>query len=152
MFTNTKCSIYAGQDKVYTESVCLSTDTKPTTGIANGSVCIEMNTGKKFMFDEASGELVEVPSSGGGGGGGSDFSTAEVTVNGSGYIMAAFIQNNDCTIGAFSLENETMPIILFKGKADLYTEDTVSAISGDIELDVGSGDYIVTGDCTITIS
>ena len=86
MFTNTKCSIYAGQDKVYTESVCLSTDTKPTTGIANGSVCIEMNTGKKFMFDEASGELVEVPSSGGGGGGGSDFSTAEVTVNGSGYI------------------------------------------------------------------
>ena len=70
MFTNTKCSIYAGQDKVYTESVCLSTDVKPTTGIANGSTCIEMNTGKKYMFNEDSGEWVEVPSSGGGGGGG----------------------------------------------------------------------------------
>lgn len=83
MFTNTKCSIYAGQDKVYIESVCLSTDSKPTTGIANGSTCIEMNTGKKFMFNEDSGEWVEVPSSGGGGGGGGggDFSTAQVTVN-----------------------------------------------------------------------
>ena len=92
----------------------------------------------------------KLSSGGGGGGGSSDFSTAEVTVNGAGFIMAAFI-NNDNTIGAVSLENETAPIILFKGKANLYTEDTVSEISGDIE-DAGGGDYIVTGDCTITIS
>lgn len=29
-----------------------STDSKPTTGIINGSLCIEVNTGKLFVFDE----------------------------------------------------------------------------------------------------
>ena len=33
------------------EGECLSTDTKPTTDIANGSILIEMDTGKIFMFD-----------------------------------------------------------------------------------------------------
>lgn len=32
---------------------CLSTDTKPTEGIPNGSVCTEIDTGGKYMFDEA---------------------------------------------------------------------------------------------------
>lgn len=31
---------------------CLSTDTKPTTRITNGSMCIEMDTGDIYMFDE----------------------------------------------------------------------------------------------------
>lgn len=31
---------------------CLSTDTKPTEGIANGSTCIEINTGKLFIYDK----------------------------------------------------------------------------------------------------
>ena len=39
--------------------VCLSTDTKPTTGIANGSVCLEMDTGKIYLFDEANAEWLE---------------------------------------------------------------------------------------------
>lgn len=30
----------------------LSTDTKPTEHIHNGSTCIEMDTGKIYMFDE----------------------------------------------------------------------------------------------------
>ena len=42
------------------EAVCLSTDTKPTTGIANGSVVIEMNTGKVFMYNEDSSTWVEL--------------------------------------------------------------------------------------------
>ena len=33
------------------EGECLSTDTKPTKDIANGSILIEMDTGKIFMFD-----------------------------------------------------------------------------------------------------
>lgn len=59
MFTKIK-SIYYGQDKVLIEAVCLSSDSKPTDGIANGSTCIEMNTGKIFMFNEAGSAWVEL--------------------------------------------------------------------------------------------
>lgn len=34
------------------EGHCLSTDTKPTNGIANGSCLIEMDTKKVYFFDE----------------------------------------------------------------------------------------------------
>ena len=59
MFTNKK-SIYVGNEKCLVESACLSTDSKPTEGIANGSICIEMNTGKIFMFNEAGSAWVEL--------------------------------------------------------------------------------------------
>lgn len=59
MFTNKK-SIYVGNEKCLVESACLSTDSKPTSGIANGSICIEMNTGKIFMFNEAGSAWVEL--------------------------------------------------------------------------------------------
>lgn len=36
------------------DGVCLSTDTKPTTGIENGSRLIEMDTSKLYLFDIAS--------------------------------------------------------------------------------------------------
>lgn len=38
---------------------CLSSDTKPTAGIANGSILTEMNTGKIYMFNEAAKAWVE---------------------------------------------------------------------------------------------
>ena len=53
MFTNRIASYYS-PGKVLIEAACLSTDAKPTTGIANGSACIEMDTGDVYMFDEAS--------------------------------------------------------------------------------------------------
>lgn len=59
MFTNTKAG-YVRDGKVLTESACLSTDTKPTTGIANGSCLIEMDTGNIYMFNEAAGTWVKV--------------------------------------------------------------------------------------------
>lgn len=31
---------------------CLSTDNKPIDGIANGSTCIEIDTGKMFVYDK----------------------------------------------------------------------------------------------------
>ena len=37
----------------------LSTDTKPTEGVANGSTLIEMDTGKVYMFNEAGEEWLE---------------------------------------------------------------------------------------------
>ncbi len=42
-----------GVAKNYVEGACLSSDTKPTTGVANGSLLLEMNTSTLYMFDEA---------------------------------------------------------------------------------------------------
>lgn len=39
-------------DDTYTYA-CLSTDTKKTAGIKNGSVLLEMDTKKVYLFDEA---------------------------------------------------------------------------------------------------
>ena len=36
----------------YVEGKCLSTDVKPTSGLANGSILIEMDTSKVLIFDE----------------------------------------------------------------------------------------------------
>lgn len=66
MFTNITASYNNGD--VLIEAACLSTDTKPTDGIANGSACIEMDTGDRFMFDEENGEWLNITNPGGGGG------------------------------------------------------------------------------------
>ena len=42
------------------EGECLSTDTKPTTDIANGSILIEMDTGDIYMFNETAGAWIKV--------------------------------------------------------------------------------------------
>lgn len=52
MFTKTK-ALYVIKDKFLIEAACLSSDTKPTTGVANGSTCIEMDTSKLYFFDES---------------------------------------------------------------------------------------------------
>lgn len=168
MFTNTKCSIYAGQDKVYTESVCLSTDVKPTTGIANGSTCIEMNTGKKFMFNEDSGEWVEVPSSGGGGGGGgsSDFSTAQVTsaadseetitIPGTiSEIGPGMTSVTDMSLRA----GNSAEVVIYQGHQFVHLELDVTVVSGSATVvtvpDPMFGDMKfldITGDCTIKVT
>lgn len=49
-----------GVDMFYVELSCDSSETKPTTGIIDGSVAIESNTGKGFLFNEKSGDWVEV--------------------------------------------------------------------------------------------
>lgn len=48
------------ESKELVEIACLSTDTKPTDGIANGSACIEMDTGDVYMFNEASSTWVKL--------------------------------------------------------------------------------------------
>ena len=53
-------STQATDKTVYVEGVCLSSDAKPTSGIANGSMLIEINTGKIFMFNEAGSAWVEL--------------------------------------------------------------------------------------------
>lgn len=38
-------------NKYLVEASCLSTDTKPTDDMANGSLCLEMDTGDFYYFD-----------------------------------------------------------------------------------------------------
>lgn len=47
-------------EKKYVELFGLSTDSKPTTGIVTGSVFVEVNTGKCYLFNESSSTWVEV--------------------------------------------------------------------------------------------
>lgn len=40
--------------------VCLSTDTKPTVSVTNGSRLLEMDTGKTYIYDEENATWEEV--------------------------------------------------------------------------------------------
>lgn len=46
-------------DKTYQEIALLSTDTKPTAGIATGSIAFVVDTGDFYAFDEVSGNWNE---------------------------------------------------------------------------------------------
>ena len=47
-------------DKKYVELFGLSTDSKPTAGIVTGSVFVEVDTGKAYLFNETASAWVEV--------------------------------------------------------------------------------------------
>ena len=55
-----------GQTVQMSDLYGLSTDTKPTTGLANGSIFVEVDTGKLFLFNEDTGEWSEISTGGGG--------------------------------------------------------------------------------------
>lgn len=46
-------------NRAYVELAGLSTDTKPTDGLATGSIFTEVDTGTVFFFDDASDTWVE---------------------------------------------------------------------------------------------
>ena len=50
----------ADNEKIMIEIACLSTDTKPTDGIATGSLALEVNTGKLYAFDEVGENWAEI--------------------------------------------------------------------------------------------
>lgn len=93
-----------------------------------------------------------------GGGGSSDFSTAEVT--NAGLIpfvceVAIASEDNQSEPYVLFLPNATQTVILYKGRAKLeFTSGTPEGIttSGDIMYDADEGYYIITGNCTITIT
>lgn len=160
-------SVDVGNGKILVQAVCLSTDTKPTTGIANGSTLIEINTSKTYMFDEESGEWDEVSQGGGGGGGSgsSDFSTAQMTIiceesadTNKNITDIVLIEDGALTTSVRlpyfdSISNngtKVCTVVLYDGNAYGYlvTDDSVT-VSGDATYD--DGDIYITGDCTITI-
>ena len=145
-----------------------STDTKPTD-VATGSTCVEVDTGKHYVFDEDSGEWTEEQTSGGGGGGGgSDFSTAKLTLvntKATAYtdneFYACVLEEYDedqlepIPYGEMYLEgNQTLAldVILYKGNAHIgIAYSHVDYTQGDIEYDSGYGSYHITGDATVRI-
>lgn len=113
-------------------------------------------------FDNLLGEQL---TDGGGGGGSSDFSTAEVTFEGIGGIVLAGMPKiistpfDALTSVQDEVHDETYTIALYKGKAVISLDPSGGtgqnvATSGAIELldDSAFPVYLVTGDCTITIS
>lgn len=51
---------YANKDQSAKDYVCLSTDEKPTDGITNGSMCLEMDTGTFYAYDAAGEQWIEL--------------------------------------------------------------------------------------------
>ena len=47
-------------NKKYVELYGTSSDSKPTTGIVTGSVFVEVDTGKRYLFNEDASAWVEV--------------------------------------------------------------------------------------------
>lgn len=94
---------------------------------------------------------------GGGGGGSSDFSTAQVTVvGGTVNCCLPYLMNDFGLEGLFVItqgySEGSHTIALWHGAC--ITEITTGgnlSVSGNIE-DFGGGMYLITGDCTITIS
>ena len=50
----------ATDNALYYDITCLSTDTKPTAGVATGSFCLEVDTLDSYFFDEDSGMWLKV--------------------------------------------------------------------------------------------
>ena len=161
MITYLKDSAYVNGKNII-QIACNSGDTKPTSGVATGSICYEANTGKKFMFDEESGDWVEFGSGGGGGGGGGgDYTTAEVTVISTSETMCLcavpYIYDDAGYEGLYLLdviENDTAEVTvpLYKGmcQAIFILESLSIAVTGDIVEDHGY--CTITGNGTITIT
>ena len=99
----------------------------------------------------------------GGGGGSSDFSTATVTIDSqSGGLVGKLVYGMMTPYFAYSAlasawggDPTEIPIILYQGQIMLVKDDAtlaISSVSGNINYDSGEDLYIITGDCTITIS
>lgn len=50
-----------GYARVFNDVRCLSTDTKPTWNVKNGSTLVEIDTGKGYMFDAHGATWHELP-------------------------------------------------------------------------------------------
>ena len=53
--------MFTARGKNVRDYACLSTDTKPTSGVSNGAILLEMDTGKIYAFNENAKEWIELP-------------------------------------------------------------------------------------------
>ena len=131
------------------------------TAYVNGVKITGTGTGGGGSVTQDQDGFIVLPSTGSGGGGGGDYSTAEVTIVSSHGIDTYFpmpIEANTWGQGqpplleciAQSLFSGVYTVVLYKG--GLYTSltsDYSFDVSGDIT-EIGGGEYLITGDCTIT--
>lgn len=91
-----------------------------------------------------------------GGGGSSDFSTAKVAIIDPDECLERFVGpcvENNKSRGYFNGDpSEGIPVILYKGMAEVGVQiaDATVETSGSVTTEAGA--YIVTGDCTFTIT
>lgn len=94
----------------------------------------------------------------GGGGGGGDFTTAKATIQNGGQapiFLSCALDSEQMTASMPLIMPSAAPVeytaILYKGKAVLGVQGGTVTSSGSIE-DAGQGMYLITGDCTVTVS
>ena len=81
--------------EVYNDVRCLSTDEKPTENINNGSTLVEIDTGKRYIFDASSLAWNEVVQSGGDGGDSYILPTMSASVKGGARLGNGLSINGD---------------------------------------------------------
>lgn len=136
----------------------------PAEGLSNGGLfeVKELEVTENGTYEEKGEMYNKVTVNVEGGGGSSDFSTATMTVNGkferSDLFMVPVIDkdpnNEDIAFPQLQSGDSTYTVILYKGRSTLMfmgSQSHTITVSGNIET-VATGIYIITGDCTITIS
>ena len=113
----------------------------------------------KYEYDPS----IPAPSGGGGGGGGGDFSTAKVTFINSDdtkmYVVnkLAMIQGSYMEVGSVSVQSsEAVDLVLYKGSTyvsefENIDYDTPPVVTGNISFDADAGEFVITGDGSITL-
>ena len=89
-----------------------------------------------------------------GGGGSSDFSTAEVTLEGVVGVTGVFLYEDEGTTDlATYTDSETenvATIVLYQGRCYIETDTPMVDVSGNIEMTSPPNGFLITGDCTIS--
>lgn len=123
MLTITK-TVKTINGKEVVEMVCLSTDTKPTD-YGNGSLCLEMDTGKIFAYDEEDTEWDEQTATSGGGGGGASVVTIipeqTVTITDSPVALTG--------VDASSLSNDDKILMRVSGDLSTYPPESIDMLN-----------------------
>lgn len=136
----------------------------PDEGLSNGGLfeVKELDVTENGTY-ETKGEMYnKVTVNVEGGGGSSDFSTAKLTFEGEALATMPLIVTTESgySVDAILVSqrpfgNASYPIALYKGNAIIqvtaFEEGEVITISGGGE-SLGDDMYLITGDCTITIS
>lgn len=113
----------------------------------------------KYEYDPS----IPAGSGGGGGGGGGDFSTAKVTFINSDdtkvytvaklvMIRGSYMEVENLTVNS----SEAVDLVLYKGSTyvsefDDIDYDTPPVVTGNISIDADAGEFVITGDGSITL-
>lgn len=85
-------------------------------------------------------------------GGESDFSTATVTISGSGVLFVPALSENQGIEFIDTKLVQTGDVVLYKGNCVAVVDSGTPTVSGSVQ-DLGGGvAYLITGDCTFSFS